>query len=144
MLVGNVLIAVRDHRSRGLPAGRALTLGSRPRDVTRDVFVPRGESPLRESSADARYSTCCRRSSFWTTRPACAILRNDGPASEVNLHMVTAASSATQNVVTAANRAGLQVDNVVYEALMSADCILRADEKELGVCLADVGAGRPT
>jgi len=49
--------------------------------------------------------------------------------------MVTAASSATQNVVTAANRAGLQVDNVVYEALMSADCILRADEKELGVCL---------
>ena len=34
---------------------------------------------------------------------------------EVNLHMVTASSSATQNVVTAANRAGLHVDNVVYE-----------------------------
>jgi cell division protein FtsA len=60
---------------------------------------------------------------------------------EVNLTIVTAASSATQNVVTAANRAGLHVDNVVYEALMSADAILRADEKELGVCLADVGAG---
>ena len=41
----------------------------------------------------------------------------------------------------AANRAGLQVDNVVYEALMSADSTLRADEKELGVCLADIGAG---
>jgi cell division protein FtsA len=60
---------------------------------------------------------------------------------EVNLHMVTASASATQNCVTAANRAGLHVDNVVYEALMSADAILRADEKELGVCLADIGAG---
>src|SRR5262249_22858910 len=60
---------------------------------------------------------------------------------EVNLHMVTASSSATQNVVTAANRAGLHVDNIVYEALMSADSILRADEKELGVCLVDIGAG---
>jgi cell division protein FtsA len=60
---------------------------------------------------------------------------------EVNLHMVTASASATQNVVTAANRAGLHVDNMVYEALMSADSTLRADEKELGVCLADIGAG---
>jgi cell division protein FtsA len=60
---------------------------------------------------------------------------------EVNLHMVTASASAVQNVVTAANRAGISVDNVVHEALMSADCILRADEKELGVCLADIGAG---
>jgi cell division protein FtsA len=60
---------------------------------------------------------------------------------EVNLHVVTASSSATQNVVSAANRAGLHVDNVVYEALVSADGILRADEKDLGVCLADIGAG---
>ena len=50
----------------------------------------------------------------------------------------TASTSATQNVVTAANRAGLHVDNMVYEALMSADSTLRADEKELGVCLADM------
>jgi cell division protein FtsA len=33
------------------------------------------------------------------------------------------------------------MQNVVYEALVSADCVLRADEKELGVCLADIGAG---
>ena len=44
-------------------------------------------------------------------------------------------------MVTAANRAGLHVDNVVYEGLMAADSVLRADEKELGVCLADIGAG---
>jgi cell division protein FtsA len=60
---------------------------------------------------------------------------------EVNLHMVTAASSATQNLVTAANRASVHVDNTVYEALVAADCTLSAEEKELGVCLADIGAG---
>jgi cell division protein FtsA len=60
---------------------------------------------------------------------------------EVRVHMVTAASSATQNVVTAVNRAGVHVDDTVYEPLACADSVLRADERELGVCLADMGAG---
>ena len=60
---------------------------------------------------------------------------------EVRVHMVTAASSATQNVVTAVNRAGVHVDDTVFEPLACADAVLRADERELGVCLADLGAG---
>jgi len=60
---------------------------------------------------------------------------------EVRVHMVTAAASATQNVVTAVNRAGVQVDDTVFEPLACADSTLRADERELGVCLADLGAG---
>ncbi len=60
---------------------------------------------------------------------------------EVRVHMVTAASSATQNVVTAVNRAGVHVDDTVFEPLACADSVLRADERELGVCLADLGAG---
>jgi len=60
---------------------------------------------------------------------------------EVRVHMVTAGASATQNVVTAVNRAGVQVDNTVFEPLACADSVLRADERELGVCLADLGAG---
>jgi cell division protein FtsA len=60
---------------------------------------------------------------------------------EVRVHMVTAASSATQNVVTAVNRAGVHVDDTVFEPLAGADAVLRADERELGVCLADLGAG---
>jgi cell division protein FtsA len=55
--------------------------------------------------------------------------------------MVTSASSATQNVVTAVNRAGVHVDDTVFEPLACADSILRADERDLGVCLADIGAG---
>lgn len=60
---------------------------------------------------------------------------------EVRVHMITAASSATQNVVTAVNRAGVHVDDTVFEPLACADSVLRSDERELGICLADVGAG---
>ncbi len=60
---------------------------------------------------------------------------------EVRVHMVTAATSATQNLITAVNRAGVHVDDTVFEPLACADSVLRADERELGVCLADLGAG---
>jgi cell division protein FtsA len=60
---------------------------------------------------------------------------------EVRVHMVTAASSATQNVVSAVNRAGVHVDDTVFEPLACADAVLRNDERELGVCLIDMGAG---
>src|SRR5207244_13230963 len=55
--------------------------------------------------------------------------------------MVTAASGATQIVVTAVNRAGVHVDDTIFEPLAAADSVLRNDEREMGVCLADVGAG---
>ena len=54
---------------------------------------------------------------------------------------MTAATSAAQNVITAVNRAGVHVDDTVFEPLAAADSVLRADERELGVCLADIGAG---
>ncbi len=60
---------------------------------------------------------------------------------EVRVHMVTTASSATQNVISAVNRAGVHVDDTVFEPLACADSVLRADEREMGVCLADLGAG---
>jgi cell division protein FtsA len=60
---------------------------------------------------------------------------------EVRVHIVTTAASATQNVITAVNRAGVQVSDTVFEPLACADAVLRADERELGVCLADLGAG---
>src|ERR1700686_1587790 len=60
---------------------------------------------------------------------------------EVRVHMVTAATSATQNVITAVNKAGVHVDDTVFEPLAAADSVLRNDEREMGVCLADIGAG---
>src|SRR3981081_2269551 len=60
---------------------------------------------------------------------------------EVRVHIVTASSSAAQNLVTAVNKAGVHVDDTVFEPLGCADSVLRADERELGICLADLGAG---
>jgi cell division protein FtsA len=64
-----------------------------------------------------------------------------GRALAVHLHLVTASCSAVQNVTTVANLAGIYVDDVVYEPLACADAVLHNDERELGVCLADLGAG---
>jgi cell division protein FtsA len=60
---------------------------------------------------------------------------------EVYVHIITAASSATQNVISAVNKAGVHVDDTVFEPLACADAVLRSEERELGVCLADLGAG---
>jgi cell division protein FtsA len=62
-------------------------------------------------------------------------------AASATQNVVTAASSATQNVITAVNRAGVQVDDTVFEPLACADAVLRNDERELGVCLVEMGAG---
>ncbi len=60
---------------------------------------------------------------------------------EVSLHLVTASASAHQSLVTCANKAGLEVTETVYEALAGAESSLSPDERELGVCLIDIGAG---
>jgi cell division protein FtsA len=59
---------------------------------------------------------------------------------EVCLHISTCSSSASQSVVTCANRAGLEVTDTVYEGIAAAEAVLSADERELGVCLIDIGA----
>src|SRR5580700_11699759 len=50
---------------------------------------------------------------------------------EVRVHLVTVAASAAQNVITAVNRAGVHVDDTVFEPLAAADSVLRADEREM-------------
>jgi len=60
---------------------------------------------------------------------------------EVSVHIVTAAASALTNLVTAANRAGLVVEQTVLEPLAAAEAVVNSDERELGVVLADIGSG---
>ena len=59
---------------------------------------------------------------------------------EVNLHLSTCSGGVAQSVVTCANRAGLEVEDTVFEGIAAAEAILSADERELGVCIADIGA----
>ena len=59
---------------------------------------------------------------------------------EVNLHLSTCSGGIAQSVITCANRAGLEVEDTVFEGIASAEAVLSADERELGVCLCDIGA----
>lgn len=60
---------------------------------------------------------------------------------EAKVHMVTGAVSAAQNIVKCIRRCGLEVDDIILEQVASAAAVLTDDEKELGVCLVDIGGG---
>ena len=60
---------------------------------------------------------------------------------EAGVHLVTGAASAAQNVSKCIQRCGLAVDELVPSAIASAKAVLTEDERELGVCLVDIGAG---
>jgi len=64
-----------------------------------------------------------------------------GSRLEVNVHVVTGSSSSMQNMVACVNRAGVEVAETVLEQLAGSESVLSADEKELGVCLVDIGGG---
>ncbi len=60
---------------------------------------------------------------------------------EAKVHMVTGAVSAAQNIIKCVRRCGLEVDDIILEQLASSQSVLTEDEKELGVCLVDIGGG---
>jgi len=60
---------------------------------------------------------------------------------EARVHMVTGAVSAAQNIIKCVRRCGLEVEDLILEQLASSYSVLEEDEKDLGVCLVDVGGG---
>ena len=60
---------------------------------------------------------------------------------EAKVHLVTCAVNAAQNIEKCIRRCGLQVEDVILEQLASGYAVLTEDEKELGVCLVDIGGG---
>ena len=60
---------------------------------------------------------------------------------EAHVHVVTAALSATQNIGKCVARCGLTVDELIMQPLAASYAVLTEDEKDLGVCLVDIGAG---
>ncbi len=64
-----------------------------------------------------------------------------GARLEVNVHIVTGGVTATQNLIACVNRAGVQVRGTVLGQLAASDAVLSPDEKDLGVCLLDIGGG---
>jgi cell division protein FtsA len=60
---------------------------------------------------------------------------------EVKVHIVTGAVSAAQNIVKCVRRCGLEANDLVLQPLASSYSVLSEDEKDLGVCLIDIGGG---
>ena len=60
---------------------------------------------------------------------------------EAKVHMVTGSVSSAQNIVKCVRRCGLEVDDIILEQLASSYAVLTEDEKDLGVCLVDIGGG---
>lgn len=64
-----------------------------------------------------------------------------GSQLEVEAHVVLASVTAIQNTIRCANRAGIQVEDIVLQPIASSEAVLSQSEKELGVILVDIGGG---
>ena len=64
-----------------------------------------------------------------------------GMRMEAQVHMITCANDLAKNIIKSAERCQLKVDDLVFSAIASAEAVLTEDEKDLGVCLVDVGGG---
>ena len=60
---------------------------------------------------------------------------------EAKVHLVTCAVNAAQNIEKCVRRCNLEVDDIILEQLASAHAVLTEDERELGVCIVDIGGG---
>jgi cell division protein FtsA len=60
---------------------------------------------------------------------------------EAKVHLVTGAASAAQNIMKCVQRCNLTVDDIILDQLAASQAVLTDDEKDLGVCLIDIGGG---
>jgi cell division protein FtsA len=141
--VESALIGVAGGHVRGVNSRGGITLGTRPRDIQRDdvrraVEAARGVSLPEDREVLHVLPQEFSLDSQDNIRDAIGMV---GQRLEANVHIVTASGTATQNIVTAVNRAGVRVDDTVLEQLASAESSLTQDERELGCCLLDIGGG---
>jgi cell division protein FtsA len=136
------VIAVGGPHARGVNSRGGISLGARLREITREdvrAAVDRARSVSLPSDREVIHLL-----------PQQFILDDQpnihdpvgmvGSRLEVNLHIATCSASAQQSIVTCANKAGLEVTESVFEAVAAAESTISADERELGVCLIDIGA----
>jgi cell division protein FtsA len=141
--IEHAVVGVAGAHIRGITSQGGISFGSKAREVSREDIrqaVERAKSinlPLDRQILHLLPQEFILDDQAGLREPAGMM----GSKLEVKVHVVTSSISATQNVVTTLNRAGIHVDDTVFEALACADAVLRQDERELGVCLADIGAG---
>jgi len=141
--VESAVIGVAGGHVRGLNSRGGITIGARPRDVQREDVRRAIEAARGVTLPEDREVLHVLPQEFFldgqnNIRDALGMI---GQRLEANVHIVTASGTATQNIVTAVNRAGVRVDDTVLEPFASAEACLTQDERELGACLLDIGGG---
>jgi cell division protein FtsA len=141
--VESALIGVAGSHVRGLNSRGGVTLGNRPRDIERDDVRRAIDAARNISLPDDREVLHVLPHEFTVDahdgiRDAIGMV---GQRLEANVHVVTSSVIASQNLVTAANRAGILISDTVLEPLASAEACLTQDERDLGACLLDIGGG---
>ncbi|KXI23273.1 cell division protein FtsA [Photobacterium sanguinicancri] len=64
-----------------------------------------------------------------------------GVRMEASVHLITCHNDMARNIVKAVERCGLKVDQLIFSGLAASHAVLTADERELGVCVVDIGGG---
>jgi cell division protein FtsA len=141
--VESAVIGVAGSHVRGVNSRGGVTLGNRARDIDRDDVRRAIDAARNISLPEDREVLHVLPHEFMVDaqdgiRDAIGMV---GHRLEANVHLVTSSIAATQNLVTAANRAGILVNDTVLEPLASAEACLTQDERDLGCCLLDIGGG---
>jgi len=141
--VEEALVGVAGGHVRGVNSRAGVTLGQRPRDIERDDVRRAVDAARNISLPDDREVLHVLPHEFIVDaqhgiRDAIGMV---GQRLEANVHVVTSSVAATQNLVTAANKAGILISDTVLEPLASAESCLTQDERDLGCCLLDIGGG---
>jgi len=140
--IENTVVGIGGTHVRGVNSRGGISMGSRMREITREEIkaaVDRARSVALPPDREVLHLL-----------PQEFILDDQsgihdpmgmvGNKLEVNLHLSTCSGGAAQSVVTCANRAGLEVEDTIYEGIAAAEAVLSSDERELGVCVMDIGA----
>ncbi len=141
--VESAVIGVAGSHVRGVNSRGGVPLGPRPRDIERDDVRRSIDAARNVSLPDDREVLHVLPHEFRVDaqdgiRDPIGMV---GQRLEANVHIVTSSISATQNLVTAANKAGILINDTVLEPLASGEACLTQDERDLGVCLLDIGGG---
>jgi len=141
--VGRAVVTVGGPLVRGVNSRGGINLGARARDISREDVKQCVDRARSVAFPNDREVVHILPQEYLVDEQGAIRdpLGMTGSKLEVSVHIVTASASATQSVVTAVNKAGVQVDDTIFEALAAAESALMPSERELGVCLLDIGAG---
>src|SRR5260370_11403560 len=141
--VEEALIGVAGGHVRGVNSRGGITLGQRPRDIERDDGRRAGDAARNIPLPEDREVLHVLPHEFRVDaqngiRDAVGMV---GQRLEANVHLVTSSVAGTQNLVSAANKAGILISDTVLEPMASAESCVTQDERDLGCCLLDIGGG---